>query len=218
MRQCKVIFLLVLVVTGCDGAKQLSTAADRVFLNADVYTVNPDQPWAEVVAIVDGRIVFVGSNNDARAYVGSDTQVTDLQGQMLLPGFHDARTHILIGDSTDEECNLLRIDSVAAVEAKLRECTALAGFGEDKWIVGSGWSDWLWPKSEPNKAILDELFPDRPVYLGSSFGHNAWVISCSLELAGIHAESRAGPGGIIVRDTVTGEATGALHDAANQIV
>lgn len=212
-------FLLgMIVLTGCNGAKQAGTVADRVFLNANVYTVNPDQPWAEAVAVSDGRIVFVGSGDGARAFVGAGTEVTDLQGQMLLPGFHDSHTHILIGDATDEECNLLRIDSVAAVEAKLRECTTLDGFGEDKWIIGSGWSDWLWSKSEPNKAILDELFPDRPVYLGSSFGHNAWVNSRALELAGIHAESRAGPDGIIVRDPETGEATGALHDAANQIV
>ncbi|MDA0705219.1 MAG: amidohydrolase [Proteobacteria bacterium] len=218
MQRFKFILVTVFALSGCNSATETTVVADRVFLNGAVYTVNPKQPWAEAVAVAAGHIVFVGSSQDAKAYVGADTDVMDLQGQMLLPGFHDVHTHILIGDATDEECNLLRIDSVAAVEARLRECTALAGFGEDKWIIGSGWSDWLWPKSEPNKAILDELFPDRPVYLGSSFGHNAWVNSRALELAGIHAESRAGPDGIIVRDPETGEATGALHDAANQIV
>jgi predicted amidohydrolase YtcJ len=211
---------VVVALSGCNVAPQQSVVepADRVLLNGAVYTVNSKQPWAEAVAVSNGRIVFVGSDADAGAYVGDKTEITDLAGQMLLPGFHDSHAHILIGDSTDEECNLLRIDSVAEVEAKLRQCTALPGFGEHRWIIGSGWSDWLWPKSEPDKAILDQLFPDRPVYLESSFGHSAWVNSRALELAGIHAESRAGPNGVIVRNPKTGEATGALHDAANLLV
>ena len=218
MRYFALLALAPMLLCACDSERAATRPADRLFLNAAVYTVNARQPWAEAVAIADGRIVFVGSSADAAAYTGKDTLVTDLQGQMLLPGLHDSHTHILVGDATEEECDLLRIESVAAVEAKLRECTALAGFGEDRWILGSGWSDWLWPKSEPHKAILDELFPDRPVYLSSSFGHNGWVNSRALELAGIHAESRAGPDGIIVRDPESGEATGALHDAANQLV
>lgn len=218
MRRRSCLLLCTILLSGCDTQPAVTPAADRVFLSGAVYTVNADQPWAEAVAIDDGRIVFVGSDAEAVAYVGAETDVIDLAGQMLLPGLHDSHTHILVGNATDEECDLLRIDSIAGVEAKLRACTALAGFGEERWIIGSGWSDWLWPKSEPNKAILDELFPDRPVYLESSFGHSAWVNTRALELAGIHAESHAGPNGVIVRDPATGEATGALHDAANLLV
>lgn len=210
----------VVALSGCNVPAERNglQPADRVFLNGAVYTLNNQQPWAEAVAVTDGRIVFVGSNADAGGHINDETEITDLAGQMLLPGFHDSHTHILVGDATEEECNLLRIGSVAEVEAKLRECTALPGFGEHKWIIGSGWSDWLWPKSEPDKAILDELFPDRPVYLESSFGHSGWVNSRALELAGIHAESRAGADGVIVRDPDTGEATGALHESAKSLV
>jgi predicted amidohydrolase YtcJ len=180
--------------------------------------VGAERSWAEAVAVSDGHIAFVGSSADAQSWIGDDTEVTDLAGQMLLPGFHDSHTHILIGVTTDEECDLLRIESIPEVREKLVECTELPGIGEDKWVIGAGWADWLWPKSEPHKALLDELFPDRPVYLESSFGHNAWVNSRALELAGIHAESVAGPDGVIVRDPETGEATGALHDAAKILV
>jgi predicted amidohydrolase YtcJ len=222
MRRFRLRLLLVccIAVSSCDSTPdaQAVRAADRVLLNGAVYTLDTELPWAEAVAMANGRISFVGSNADVRRYIGAATEVIDLQGQMLLPGFHDSHAHILVGDATDEECNLLRIESIAAVEAKLRECTALPGFGDDHWIIGSGWSDWLWPRSEPDKAILDELFPDRPVFLESSFGHNGWVNSRALELAGIHAESRAGPDGIIVRDPETGDATGALHDAAIHLV
>ena len=106
------------------------------------------------------------------------------------------------------------LETVAAIEAKLRDCTKLEGIGEERWIIGGGWAAHLWPKSEPDKAILDELFPDRPVILDSSFGHTAWVNSRALEIAGIHAETYVGDDGVIVRDPETGEATGALHDAA----
>ena len=216
----QLIVCIALIVAGCgpDTVEPERQAADRVLLNGFVYTVDAERSVAEAVALQEGHIVFVGSNADAQSLVGENTEVVDLGGQMLLPGFHDSHTHILIGDATDEECDLLRIDSVAEVHSKLRECTKLEGFGEDRWIIGSGWSDWLWPKSEPNKAILDELFPDRPVFLTSSFGHSIWVNSRALQLAGIHKETRAGDDGVIVRDPETGEATGALHESANMLV
>lgn len=212
------VVLCLSLVAACSQSPEAVESADRVFLNGAVYTVDADRSWAGAVAVSDGHIVFVGSSDDAQEWIGDETDVTDLDGQMLLPGFHDSHTHILIGVTTDEECDLLRIYSITEVEAALRNCTSLEGFGEENWVIGAGWSDWLWPKSEPNKALLDELFPDRPVYLESSFGHSAWVNSMALELAGIHAESRAGPDGVIVRDPETGEATGALHDAAQMLV
>ena len=215
MRVALGILLSALVVAGCEAP---TPTADSVFTNGAVYTVDADRSWAEAIAINDGHIVFVGSNDDAQAWIGDATEVTDLDGQMLLPGFHDSHTHILIGVTTDEECDLLRLESIEEIEATLQECTELEGFGDERWIYGGGWADWLWPKSEPDKAILDELFPDRPVYLGSSFGHNGWVNSRALELAGINAETSAGPDGIVVRDPVTGEATGALHDSASMLI
>jgi predicted amidohydrolase YtcJ len=213
-------FFISVIASGCERASAPvgQEPADRVFTNAVVYTVDDERSLAEAIAIRDGLIVFVGSNSGARAFVGDDTELTDLDGQMLLPGFHDSHTHILIGDATEEECNLLRIETIPEVHAKLRECTELEGFGEERWIIGSGWNDWLWPNSEPDKAILDELFPDRPVYLGSSFGHTGWVNSRALAIAGIHAETRVGGDGIIVRDPASGEATGALHDAATMLI
>ena len=211
---------LIFLLTACTDRQESANlkAADKVFVNGAVYRVDDVRSWAEAVAIIDGRIAFVGNNDEALAWQGQGTEVIDLHGQMLLPGFHDSHTHILIGVETDEECDLLRLNSIAEVENRLRDCTTLAGFGADHWIIGGGWSDWLWPRSEPDKAILDQLFPDRPVYLESSFGHSAWVNSRALELANIHPETRAGADGIIVRDPETGEATGSLHDSAMLLV
>lgn len=220
LKDLQAIVFIAFIVSGCgrETGQPEREAADRVLMNGSVYTVDPQRSVAEAVAIRDGLIVYVGSDQDVQSFLGDNTEVIDLDGQMLLPGFHDSHTHVLVGDATDEECNLLRIESVEDVEAKLRQCTELAGFGEDRWIIGSGWSTWLWPNSEPDKAILDELFPDRPVYLDSSFSHTGWVNSRALELAGIDGATQAGHDGVIVRDPVTGEATGALHESAKTLI
>ncbi|MCH7821376.1 MAG: amidohydrolase [Proteobacteria bacterium] len=212
--------VVCMVVAGCDGSPGpvVEHAADRVFLNGAVYTVDAKRSWAEAVAVNDGLITFVGSNDDVQSWIGEDTEVTDLDGQMLLPGFHDSHAHLLVGVPTGENCDLLRLEPREAVEARLAECTALEGFGDDHWIIGRGWGEWLWPNGDPGKALLDELYPDRPVFLESSFGHSAWVNSRALELAGISDTSTVGSDGIIVRDFATGEATGTLHDSARMLV
>ena len=193
-------------------------AADRVFLNGVVYTVDDQRSRAQAVAVEDGRISYVGDEAGVRALIGKTTVVHDLEGGMLLPGFHDSHIHILAGVATEAECDLLRIDEHEAVTARLRECRKLEGFGEDRWVIGSGWSEWLWPDSRPHKAELDALFPDRPVFLGSSYGHSAWVNSRALELAGITSETQDPPQGVIERDTASGEPMGTLRDAAVDLV
>jgi len=192
--------------------------ADRVFVNAAVYTVDIGHPWAEAVATKDGRIVFVGSDNEARLFVGESTEVIDLHGQMMLPGFHDSHIHILIGVMADEECSLLRIETAQEVAEELKTCKALNGLGDDSWIVGGGWGEWLWAEANPQKGLLDILFPDRPVYLESSFGHAAWVNSKAMALVGIDDDTPNPPAGIIERDAESGEASGTLRDSAMLLV
>ena len=214
------VVLLCLVLSGCEREKAPAgpAKADRVFTNGVVYTVDADRSFADAVAVHDGLIVYVGDNAGVQAFIGEGTEVVDLRGQMLLPGFHDSHTHVLVGDAADQECNLLRIESIPEVHAKLRECTGLAGVGDDRWIIGSGWSTWLWPNSEPDKAILDELFPDRPVYLDSSFSHTGWVNSRALDIAGIDRDTDPGHDGVIVLDPDSGEPTGALHESAKNLI
>ena len=215
MRSVLAILVAVLLVTACEAPMQ---TADRVFINGAVYTVDADRSWAEAVAINDGHIVFVGSNDGAQTWIGDTTEVTELDGQMLLPGFHDSHAHVLIGVFTDKNCDVLRVPTIGDVKAVLEDCVNLEGFGDDEWIIGGGWGEWLFEKMSPDKALLDRLFPDRPVYLESSYGHSAWVNSRALEIAGIHHETVPGDDGVIVRDPETGEATGTLHDSAMMLV
>ncbi|MDJ0904476.1 MAG: amidohydrolase [Woeseiaceae bacterium] len=203
------------VAAGCSPGQP---PADRVFLNGAVYTVDADSTWAEAVAVARGRIAFVGSNEAAQAFIGDATEVTDLGGQMLLPGFHDSHAHILLFVQTGQECDLLRLETIEEIEAKLEKCTQLAGFGQERWILGAGWGEWLFESMSPTRELLDELFPDRPVCLEGSYGHSYWVNSRALEIAGIDAETTVGDDGVIVRDPETGEATGTLHDSAMLLV
>ncbi len=190
--------------------------ADRVFQNGAIYTVDKNRSWASSLAIKDGRIVYVG--DDVAMWIGDTTEVVDLDGQMMLPGFHDSHIHIMIGVLADEECDLLRIPTAEEVAVKLKACTELSGIGEEGWIIGGGWGEWLWPEANPRKGLLDLLFPDQPVYLESSFGHAAWVNSKAMQIVGLDRDTEVPPAGVIEYDAETGEPSGTLRDAAMLIV
>jgi len=216
----KLLVSCLVVLAACGQSEQAvpTDAADRVYLNGAVYTVDAERSWAEAVATTSGRIVYVGDNQGAGAYMGPETEIIDLVGQMMLPGFHDSHIHILTEVLSDEECDLLRIESLEEVAARLEECTALPGHGDERWITGAGWGEWLWPEANPQKGLLDLLYPDRPVYLPSSFGHAAWVNSKALEIAGIDADTEDPPAGIIEHDPETGEPSGTLRESAMTLV
>lgn len=217
------LVLIVICLAGCSqdaddkAVRSIDAYADRVFINGAVYTVDARHSWAQAVAIHDGLIIAVGTDHAVQKLIGDNTEVTDLAGQMLLPGFHDSHTHLLIGIATAKECDLLRLPALEDVRAKLAECRQLAGFGEEKWIIGSGWAEWLWPDANPDKELLDEFFPDRPAYMTSSFGHSAVINSKAMALAGINANTEDPGDGIIMRDPESGEPSGTLRDGAMMI-
>ncbi len=214
------VLIAMLGLLGCSPTSDEGEVidADRVFLNGAVYTVDDDRSWAEAVAIKDGRIVYVGDNEAAGRWLGRSTEIVDLAGQMLLPGFHDSHIHIMIGVMADLECSVLRLETLDDVATKLKECTALAGVGDDGWILGGGWGEWLWAEANPQKGLLDVLFPDRPVYLESSFGHAAWVNSKAMQIVGLDAGTENPPAGVIEHDPETGEPSGTLREAAMLLV
>jgi predicted amidohydrolase YtcJ len=219
-RRLSIAIVAALTLAGCEPSSIQTdgVGADRAFLNGAVYTVDGDRSWAEAVAVKDGRIAYVGDNEGAAHYVTTDTEIVDLLGRMLLPGFHDSHIHIMIGTMAELECSLLRLETPEEVAVRVQECTALDGIGEERWILGGGWGEWLWPEANPQKGLLDGLFPDRPVYLESSFGHAAWVNSKAMKIAGIDADTQSPPAGVIERDPETGEPSGTLRDAAMLLV
>ncbi len=200
---------LLSATSGC-APKDNSVAgqrADIVFRNGAVYTVDRDNPWTEAVGVAGSDIVYVGSNDGADKLVDSQTQVVDLKGKMLLPGFHDVHMH---PDSIlPSSCNLIGIDSLEKTLAKIAEC---AKSKEGEWLQGSGW--WLSDHTDPAlPEKLDAVTGDCPTYLVSMDGHQAWINSKAMEIAGVTAESPDPPGGVIFRDK-TGKPTGILSESA----
>jgi len=190
-------------------------AADWIAVNGAVYTVDPDRPWVESVAVRDGEIVALGSVADMQRWEGSNTRSLDLQGGMLLPAFHDAHVHPISSGRTLLGCALDTQDSVEGLLATLKDC---AQSSEELWVQGLDFNLGLFPAGNPHKDLLDVILPDRPAYLIAADGHSAWVNSRALELAGITAETPDPPKGVIERDPVTGEATGTLRESAQYLV
>ena len=191
--------------------------ADIIVVHARVYTENPQQPWAQAVAIYHGKIVAVGDDPEIERRRGLGTKVIDAGGKLVLPGFADCHIHFMDGSLSLGRVNLEGAKDPDEIQERLREY-ASEHPGND-WILGRGWNYAMFgSETLPHKKYLDELFPDRPVFLEGFDGHTYWVNSKALAMAGIVRETADPPNGTIVRDPATGEATGALKEAAQDLV
>ncbi len=191
--------------------KSPSVGADLILHNATIYTVNPDQPWASAVAIKEGQIIYVGDDQGAQELVDSETQTLNLHGRMMLPGFHDIHVHPVESGVLYQQCVLFDIRGVPKLLDKVKEC-ALAN-PDDEWIVGGGWTlDNFIPTGLPDKKLLDDIVPDRPVSLKSSDGHSLWVNSKALEFAGIDATTPDPENGRIDRYPNSNEPSGSVQE------
>jgi predicted amidohydrolase YtcJ len=171
--------------------------------------------WAGAVAVRRGRIVYVGPDTFPPGLIGPHTEVVDVQGGMLLPGFQDAHVHLIDGGVELGDCDLSEAESAAAVAAAIRRC-ASAQRGRP-WIRGSGWQLPYFPDGNPKKELLDSLVPDRPAFLWAADGHSAWANSRALAQAGITRETPDPPNGRIERDPRTREPTGTLRESAAEL-
>ena len=189
--------------------------ADTVFRRGAVYTVDAARSWAEAVAVREGRIVYVGTEAGLAPWVGPQTRGIDLDGKMLLPGFHDSHVHLVGGGIELDECNLNGLSTMDQVLAAVSEFAKR--YPEKKWIRGGGWPLTL-SGGNPHKDLLDKIVPDRPVILDAFDGHSSWVNSRALEIAGVTKETPDPPRGRIERDPATGEPTGTLRESAARLV
>jgi predicted amidohydrolase YtcJ len=199
------------------GGTEEGLLADLVLFNGRVFTVEKAMPWAEAVAIRDGKIIAVGANGEVKKLIGKDTEVIDLQGKLVLPGFNDAHLHFASGG-----LYLLGIDLRPARDEKefvsiLKIYIGKLAKGE--WVTGGNWDHENWPsKKHPGKELIDAVTPDNPVLLSRLDGHMALANSLALKLAGINRDTPDPQGGEIVKDKKTGEPSGILRDNACDLV
>jgi hypothetical protein len=191
--------------------------ADIVFRNGSIYTVDGTRSWASAVAVEDGRIVYVGSDEGTEDLAGPSTQVVDLGGRMMLPGFQDVHIHPISGGIEAAACDL---NALTTLDQYLEAIKTYADtHPEEEWILGGGWSMSVFgPGANASRELLDEIVPDRPVLLSSADGHSAWVNSKALEVAGITADTPDPVDGIIDRVPGSREPLGSLQEGAISLV
>lgn len=189
-------------------------AADTVYVNGRVYTVDEGNSWAQAVAVKDGKILAVGTNAEIEALVDGSTQVNDLGGKMLMPGIHDMHVHPKeAGEKYNFQCSFESTATMGEIVERITECAAETPKGE--WIRGGQWAmEMMQSDTVPHKSILDAITTEHPIYLGDSTVHGAWLNSKALEMVGINAETPDPDGGVIMRDKGSREPTGILVDNA----
>jgi predicted amidohydrolase YtcJ len=206
----------------------MSTYAQLIFSGGAVYTADADgrrvvpatasdgRP-AAAVAVSGGRIVAVGATTDAgiRELTGPNTEIVDLRGHALMPGFQDAHVHPAFAGVTMVGCNLI---GAATLDEALARISAYAdAYPGKEWVAGSGWRMEWFAGGSPGRELLDKVVPGRPAYLTNRDGHGAWANSRALELAGIDARTSDPADGRIERDG-DGGPQGTLHEGAANLV
>jgi len=187
--------------------------AELLLRNGKVYTLDRRRPWAQAVAVADGKILYVGSNAVAAAFAGAATRVIDLHGNMLLPGLSDSHIHPALGEYFNRR--LCNVQSFTLEEgySKLAKCAQAAPPGG--WVVAFGWYGTDNPKlSEVTLARLDAIIPDRKLAVIARDFHTIWVNSTTMRDRGITRDTPDPAGGSFVRDPKSGQPTGVLRDAA----
>jgi predicted amidohydrolase YtcJ len=190
--------------------------ADLLLTGGRVWTAEAERPWAEAIAIRDGRILYVGDAAGAARLRGPKTQTVALGGRLVVPGFDDSHIHLMSGALSLERVDLIEDQTLAAVQSRVRAFAA--AHPEAPWVLGRGWLYGSFPGGLPTRQQLDAAVADRPAYMECYDGHSGWANSKALALAGITRDTKDPVGGAIVRDPSTGEPTGALKEAATALV
>jgi predicted amidohydrolase YtcJ len=200
--------------------------ADSVFINGIVYTVDETNPKAEAVAVKDGLILAVGATAEIQEYIGENTEVIDLEGKTMTPGFIESHAHLMGIGYNKLELDLMYVKTYDELVEKVAEAVAKAKPGD--WITGRGWHQDKWIQ-KPEKMVkgfqtnepLNAVSPDNPVFLRHASGHASFANAKALELAGIANLKGERPGevegGEIIVDDL-GNPTGVLTERASNLV
>ncbi len=198
--------------------------SDVIFHNGHIITMASKDDVHQSVGIKDGRILYVGGQEDLERYRGESTEIIDLNSRTIMPGFIDAHSHFSLAIQTIDWANLASppvsdIRSIDDIIVRLEEHRQERNIGTGEWIVGWGYDpDLLLDQRHPNKRDLDEVFPDQPVFLAHASGHLGVVNSVALQLLGWSAETPDPQGGQIIRLEHSQEPSGLITESAMHAV
>ena len=188
---------------------------DMIFLNGDIYT-QATPARAQAIAVRDGRIVAIGSNEDVRKLKVEHTQVVDLGGHFVMPGFNDAHVHLEEAGLEAQSVDLRGTRSLQEMQQRIAASAKTAAPGE--WLVGGGWDQTLWADQKlPDRQDLDTVAGGHPAVFSRVDGHIAVANTSALKAGGVTAQTTAPQGGKIDHDA-NGEPTGILRETARGLV
>lgn len=210
------ILLLTASLQSLAGNDSGSDLADTVYINAKFYTVNPDQPWVEAMAVKDGKIQDLGDIRRIQSLADKSTKIVDLGGNMVMPGIHDAHAHLeWSGILSHHECSLPPAANKQQIVDTLKSCETKRPGG---WITAAIYSPFIFENLAVNNTFLNEAFPDTPVFLSDYSMHHGLANNKALQLAGISVDTANPPGGKIVRNSSTSQLTGELVETATSLM
>src|SRR5207245_3394057 len=177
-----------------------SNCGDKIVLNARIDTVNPQQPSAEALAISGEKILAVGTKNEIEKYRGASTSIIDAQGHLVLPGFVDCHIHFMDGSTGLTRVDLNDAKTVTEIQKRVKDYAE--SHLQEPWITGMGWTyPTFGPSALPDKKILDDVVPTRPVYLVAFNCHTSLANSMTFHMAAITRETTDSPYWKSDRDT-----------------
>lgn len=213
--------VLTLLILGCQTAPE-QEIADKIITNGNIYTVDEDLPSASALAIKDGRIIAVGSDEEMAAYQGEATEMLDAAGQFVMPGFIEGHGHFSGLGYSLMNLNFLKARSWEEIVQMVAEKAANTPEGE--WITGRGWHQEKWETAPelsqhgyPSHHSLSVLTKDHPVVLRHASGHSLFANEAAMKLAGVTAETPDPRGGHILRDQ-QGEPIGVFEERAMALI
>ena len=209
-------FLLGVLFAACQPGG--TEYADLVLTGGKVVTVDDAPPEAEALAVTGYTITAVGTNEEIAGHVGPSTEVVELDGRLVIPGFIEGHGHYMALGESKLTLDLNSAASWEDIVQMVADAVAQAAPGE--WILGRGWHQEKWTATPegsvegvPVHASLSAVSPENPVDLEHSSGHASFANALAMELAGIDDDTPDPPGGTIVRDA-SGAATGLMRETA----
>ena len=205
--------LLVLSLSANLTAFAQAFQADLVITNANIRTMDAKRTVARSIAVLNGKIIAIGSDADTRPLVGANTRVIDAGGKTIIPGFNDAHVHFM---GTGEQLSSVDLRSSKTPEEFVQRLKDFAvKLPKGRWILGGRWDHENWkPNNLPTAALIDAATPDNPVFVSRLDGHMALANTLAMKLAGVTKGVKDVDGGEIVRDSA-GNPTGIFKDAAS---
>ncbi len=216
------LLVLMLSVQSLVWAQKKETA-DKILINGKIITVDNKNSIAQAVAIHNGKILGVGSNAQILKLKGNNTEVVDLGGKTVTPGFIDGHSHFMsFGRANMANLNpppVGNVSKIADIVVELQKFKVQKGIKDGEWIRGFGYDfDQLEEKRHPNKWDLDAAFPNNPVAITHVSGHMSVANSAALKLSGVDSTTKDPAGGIIERRAGSNEPTGLLQEKASGVL